>query len=146
MEQSLNPAKEKGSGGQKRKLPSAQELIAHYESQGLQTQEASIRVIEDLQNVLFRVVTTSGSGSGSGSGSSSKNQKLFMGETWSRRKLDVLNSRLLNLDRKIDSKPGYPETLAIGVASGALLRGFGALFPHVFGALGQMWNAVRNST
>ncbi|KAK9097690.1 hypothetical protein Syun_024735 [Stephania yunnanensis] len=89
------------------------------------TADASIKVIEDLQNVLYRVVS-------SGRGKKDK----FMGET--SRKLDTANTRLAILELKLDSKPGYGETLAIGVAAGALLRGAGSVLPHVLGAIGQM--------
>lgn len=119
----------KEKGGQKRKLPSPKEMIAHYESQGLETQEASIKVIDDLQSMLFRVVT-------SGRG---KKDKLMADTS---RKLDTANARLAILELKVDSKPGYAETLAIGVASGALFRGVAGVFPHVLAAVGQMWNAV----
>ncbi|XP_071921867.1 uncharacterized protein [Coffea arabica] len=57
----------------------------------------------------------------------------------SSRKLDVINARLLQLDMKVDSKPGYPQSLAIGVASGALLQGFTS-------AAAQIWTAVRRAT
>ncbi|KAJ0076286.1 hypothetical protein Patl1_35149 [Pistacia atlantica] len=43
---------------QKKKTPSPQELITHYTTQGLDQQQASLKVIEDLQNVLFRVIAS----------------------------------------------------------------------------------------
>ncbi|GMY38282.1 Ribosomal-like protein, putative [Fagus crenata] len=118
---------------QKRKLPSPQELITHYESQGLDSQQASIKVIEDLQNALFRVIT-------SGRGKKDK----FMAET--SRKIDAANTRLAVLDMKVDSKPGFGETFAIGVASGVTLKGIGSVMPHVLRALGQIWNSVKTAT
>ncbi|XP_057514786.1 uncharacterized protein LOC130796437 [Actinidia eriantha] len=121
------------SVNEKRKLPTAQELVGHYEAQGLDTKEASAKVIEDLQNALFRVVT-----------SNRKKKDLeakFMAET--SRKLDVIYSRLVHLDMKLDSKPGYGGALTIGVAS----AGFGSIFPsHVAPAFANIWNAVRSAT
>ncbi|KAL6996085.1 hypothetical protein U1Q18_006221 [Sarracenia purpurea var. burkii] len=125
------------SQNQKRKIPTAEELLRHYESQGLESREASIKVIDDLQKALFRVMTQSPRGN------LRKDDKL-MAET--SRKLDVINARLLNIDMKLDSKPGYGGALAVGVASGASLRAFGCLFPHVVGAVGRLWNSVRSAT
>nr|XP_027087516.1 uncharacterized protein LOC113708967 [Coffea arabica] len=116
----------------KRKLPSPRELVSHYESQGLDTQEASFKVIEDLQNALFRLMLSS---SGAGKGKSNKQGP----SSDISRKLDVINARLLQLDMKVDSKPGYPQSLAIGVASGTLLQGFAS-------AAAQIWTAVRRAT
>ncbi|KAF5181833.1 Ribosomal protein-like protein [Thalictrum thalictroides] len=121
---------------QKKKLPqipTPQELVSHYESQGMETNEASMKVIEDLQNVLVRVVS-------SGRGKKDK----FMVE--SSRKLETVHTRLAILELKLDSKPGYGESLALGVAAGTLVKGIGSVVPHVFGAIGQMWNAVKSST
>ncbi|KAE8649640.1 hypothetical protein Csa_012725 [Cucumis sativus] len=84
-----------------RKPPSPQELISHYESQGLTSHDASIKVIDDLQNALFRIIS---------SGRGNKDKRLL--ET--SRKLDATNSRLAVLDLKLDSKPGYAETFALG--------------------------------
>ncbi|XP_010249149.1 PREDICTED: uncharacterized protein LOC104591806 [Nelumbo nucifera] len=130
---SPTPPASKEKEPQKRKLPTPQELVAHYESQGMETKEASMKVIEDLQSVLVQVVS-------SGRGRKDK----FMAE--SSRKLDTANTRLAILELKMDSKPGYGETLAIGVAAGAIVRGVGNAFPHVVGAIGQMWDAVKSST
>ncbi|KAK4355012.1 hypothetical protein RND71_027206 [Anisodus tanguticus] len=55
---------------------------------------------------------------------------------------DVINARLLSLDMKVDSKPGYPQTLAIGLASGSLLQ----VLPRVAESVGQIWNTVRSAT
>ncbi|XAR49776.1 hypothetical protein NMG60_11003913 [Bertholletia excelsa] len=119
---------------QKRKMPTAQELIGHYESQGLETKEASVKVIEDLQKALFRVVEAS---------RGSKSDKLIADTS---KKLDAINVRLVKVDMKLDSKPGYGETLAIGVASAASFRAIGGVFPHVARAVANMWNAVRTAS
>ncbi|KAF8407351.1 hypothetical protein HHK36_006479 [Tetracentron sinense] len=125
-----SPSKKKEPQSQKKtKLPTPQELVAHYESQGLDNKEASMKVIEDLQMVLFRLV-------GSGRGKKDK----FMAE--SLRKLEKSSTRLAILELKMDSKPGYGESLAIGVASGGIC----SVFPHVVGSIGQIWGAVRSST
>src|SRR5574337_1068296 len=92
------------SGTRRRKPPSPQELISHYESQGLTSHDASIKVIEDLQNALFRIIS-------SGRG---KKDKLLVETS---RKIDATNNRLAILDLKLDSKPGYAETFALGLAS-----------------------------
>lgn len=122
-----NPRMKKG----KEKLPTAQELISHYEAQGMDSQQASIRVIEDLQKVLFRVISSS---------SSSRKDRLLSQQ--SSRKIDSVISRLAILEMKLDSKPGYPEAFAIGVASGAALKGIGSMIPHIVRSLGQICSAV----
>ncbi|OVA19273.1 hypothetical protein BVC80_521g75 [Macleaya cordata] len=121
------------STNSKKKIPTPQELISHYESQGLEKNEASMKVIEDLQNVLYRVLS-----------SRAGKKEKFMAKT--SRMLDTANTRLAILELKLDSKPGYGETLAIGVAAGGIVEGAGSVLPHVFGAIGQIWNSVRNST
>nr|GMC73019.1 hypothetical protein DM860_014292 [Ipomoea batatas] len=136
---STTAAAESNAGGQGndkkkriKKMPGPKEMVSHYESQGMGTEEASLKVIEDLQKVLFRMAVTSrenGGATGSAAGTTS-------------RKLESINSRLISLDMKMDSKPSYPQTLAIGVASGALVQ----LFPHVAGAAVNIWNAVRSAT
>ncbi|OIW00377.1 hypothetical protein TanjilG_05727 [Lupinus angustifolius] len=118
---------------QKRKLATPKELIAHYESQGMETQEASIKVIEDLQKALFGVITSG----------RAKKDKQFV-ET--NRKVDSVNNRLTILAMKLDSKPGYAETFAIGLASGAALKGFGAIVPHILRPLAQIWSSVTSAT
>lgn len=115
------------------KLPTPKELISHYESKGMDTQDASLKVIEDLQKALFRVIS-------SGKG---KHDKLL---TESSRKIDAINNRLTVLDMKLDSKPGYVETFAIGLASGAALKGIGAIVPHIIAPLFQIWNSVFTAT
>ncbi|KAL7605741.1 hypothetical protein Lser_V15G18278 [Lactuca serriola] len=112
--------KEKARKGlAKKKLPTAKEMVAHYESQGMQPQEASLKVIDDLQNLLLRVVNTS-----------KKNN------------MDAINNRLLRLESKLDSKPGFPQTLAIGVLSGTVVH----VFPQVVSSVAHIWNSVRSST
>ncbi|ONI15074.1 hypothetical protein PRUPE_3G024300 [Prunus persica] len=130
---SSSTAKPKTPNTQKKKLPTPQELISHYESQGLDTQEASLKVIGDLQAALFRVIT-------SGRGRKDK----LLAET--SRKIDSTNNSLAILNMKIDSKPGYGEAFGIGVASGVTLKGIETVLPHVLGGFGQIWNTVRNAT
>ncbi|KAK4745443.1 hypothetical protein SAY87_011755 [Trapa incisa] len=115
----------------KEKLPTPRELISHYESQGMDPQQASLKVIEDLQKVLFQVVS---------SRSSSRKDKLLSQQ--SSRKIDSVISRLAILEMKLDSKPGYPEAFSIGVVSGAALNGIGSVMPHLLRAIGQVWSAV----
>ncbi|KAJ1386167.1 hypothetical protein SESBI_41085 [Sesbania bispinosa] len=117
----------------KKKLPTPKELVSHYESQGMDPQEASMKVIEDLQKALFGVIS-------SGRG---KKDKLL---SESSRKMDAVNNRLTVLDMKLDSKPGYAETFAIGLASGAALKGIGAIMPHILAPLAQIWNSVNTAT
>ena len=117
----------------KQQLPTPKELISHYESQGLDSQEASVKVIEDLQAALFRVIT---------SGRAKKNKLLVDAS----RKVDSANSRLVLIDAKLNSKPGYPETFAIGIASSLVLKGLQSVFPHVIGAVSQIWNSASSVT
>lgn len=58
------------------------------------------------------------------------------------RKLDAANARLAILEMKLDSKPGYPQTLALGVTA----AGIANALPHVFRALSQVWSSVRNAS
>ncbi|KVI05800.1 uncharacterized protein LOC112509857 [Cynara cardunculus var. scolymus] len=116
----MRAEKDKGRKPRK-KLPTPKEMIAHYESKGMQSQEASLKVIDDLQNLLMRVVTTA------------KNTNT---------NLDPINSRLLRLESKLDSKPGYTQTLGIGIVSGAVIR----VFPQVAASVVHIWNCVREST
>ncbi|KAI3759840.1 hypothetical protein L6452_07939 [Arctium lappa] len=101
----------------RKKLPTPKEMVAHYESKGMQPHEASLKVIDDLQNLLLRVVNTNNNNTN-------------------------LNTRLLRLESKLDSKPGYPQTLAIGIVSGAVIR----VFPQVAASVTHIWNSVRAST
>lgn len=127
------PGTAPSQGNEKMKVPSPQELISHYESKGLDSQEASMKVIEDLQAALFRVIS-------SGRGRKDK----LLAET--SRKIDTTNSRLAILDMKVDSKPGYGQSFALGVASGLTLKGIGSVFPHVLGAISQIWSSARTVT
>ncbi|XP_048428439.1 uncharacterized protein LOC125471763 [Pyrus x bretschneideri] len=118
---------------QKTKLPTAQELISHYESQGLDSQEASLKVICDLQTALYRVIS-------SGRGRKDK----ILAET--SRKIDSTNNSLAILNMKVDSKPGFGEAFGIGVASGVTLKGIETVLPHVIRGFGEIWNTVRSAT
>lgn len=123
-----SPTTEPEKRRKKRTLPSPRELVGHYEKQGMETQEAALKVIDDLQNALLRMTVSSSSGgrpSPPGAGSLSETSK----------KLDVINARLLQLEMKVDSKPGYAPSLAVGIASGAVLR-----------AASEIWTAVRRAT
>ncbi|EXC36066.1 hypothetical protein L484_001366 [Morus notabilis] len=133
MEKPGTPKPLPQSQSQKRKLPSPQELISHYESQGLDSREASVKVIEDLQSALFRVISSG----------RAKKDKLLLDAS---RKLDSTNSRLAVVDAKLDSKPGYVQTFAIGLASGFALKGFDSVLPHFVGAVSQIWSSVRTVT
>ncbi|KAI3437150.1 uncharacterized protein J3R85_005569 [Psidium guajava] len=115
----------------KTKMPSPQELLSHYESQGLDSHQASLKAIDHLQKMLFRVV-------------SSRDPKTDKVPPDAARKMDALNGRLAVLEMKVDSKPGYAEAFAIGVASGAALNGMGSLVPHVLTSLSQIWSSVAS--
>jgi hypothetical protein len=43
---------------QKKKIPSPKEFISYYESQGMDSQEASLNVIEDLQKALVGIISS----------------------------------------------------------------------------------------
>nr|XP_043617918.1 uncharacterized protein LOC122589667 [Erigeron canadensis] len=92
----------------RKKLPSPREMVAHYESKGMQPHEASLKVIDDLQNLLFKVVTTN------------KNAPAT--------KEQELERTLGRLESKLDSKPGFPQTLAIGFLSGAIFPQLANIF------------------
>ena len=113
--------------------PTPEELVAHYEAQGLDSKEASLRVIRELQTVLYRTVA---------SGRGKKDR--FMAEAG--RKLDNANARLALVEMKLDAKPGYPESFAIGVCSGAALNGFVAAAPHLIGGFRKIWEAVSSAS
>ncbi|KAG6425726.1 hypothetical protein SASPL_109929 [Salvia splendens] len=93
----------------KKKMPSPQELVTHYEKQGMATQEASLKVIGDLQGALFRMI----SANNKRDDSNSSPQVISA-------KLDAVHARLVQLETKLDSKPSYPQALALGVASASL--------------------------
>ncbi|RWW50507.1 hypothetical protein BHE74_00043224 [Ensete ventricosum] len=109
----------------RRAPPGPEEVLAHYESQGLSPREASLRAIRELQAILFRYATK---------------KERFAAD--SPRKLDGVNTRLAVLEMKLDSKPGFPESLAIGVASGAIV----SAIPHVLGGLRGIWDSVWSAT
>ncbi|KAI0518875.1 hypothetical protein KFK09_006312 [Dendrobium nobile] len=113
----------------KRRPPSPEEVLAFYESQGLDQRAASLKAIEDLQSALLR-----------GAAASRRGRLAPSAEL--QRKLDNTNTRLAVLDMKLDSKPGYPESLAIGLASGALLHGLTAAFR----AISDTWRSVSSAT
>ncbi|KAL5974196.1 hypothetical protein ACLOJK_030859 [Asimina triloba] len=117
-----------------KKPPTPEEMISYYEAQGMESKEAAMKVIQDLQGILFRVI-----------GSKSKSQMANSPAEVSR-KLDTANTRLAILEMKLDAKPGYLESLGLGVAAGATLQGIGSIVPHVAGAFGQIWNTVRSSS
>ncbi|KAL8158680.1 hypothetical protein V2J09_000217 [Rumex salicifolius] len=121
---SISPMQPPPEEKKKAPLPTPQELISHYESQGMDSQQASFKVIDDLQNMLVRVISSSSS---SKSVKAKKNK--FMSDA--SRKLDTANARLAILEMKLDSKPGFPQSLAIGVASGATFRGLSSVWPHI---------------
>lgn len=105
--------------------PGPEEVLAHYESQGLSPREASLRAVRELQAILFRYAAK---------------KERFAAD--SPRKLDGVNTRLAVLEMKLDSKPGFPESLAIGVASGAIV----SAIPHVLGGLRGIWDSVWSAT
>ncbi|XP_010459229.1 PREDICTED: uncharacterized protein LOC104740362 [Camelina sativa] len=117
-----------------KKFPTPTELISHYQKRGLEPAEASIKVIEDLQNALVRVV------------SSSRNQSSKDKLVTDARKIDAINGRLAVVDAKLETKPGYVETFVLGLASGAALNGVSAVLPHVTRGIGQIWSAVKSGT
>ncbi|CAL9103129.1 uncharacterized protein LOC135675122 [Musa acuminata AAA Group] len=117
----------------KKRPPGPEEILAHYESQGLGPREAALQAVGDLQSLLY---TSLASGRG--------RKDRFMSDTL--RKLDNANARLVILESKLDSKPGLGQTLAVGLASGGLLRGAGAALPHVLGGLRGIWDSVSATT
>lgn len=74
------------------------ELISQYESQGMDSQQASLKVIGDLQ-------------------------KAKVLNEYSRN-MDAVNNSLAKLNGKLDSKPGGFTTFVIGLASGCVIRKF----------------------
>ncbi|CAI0410035.1 unnamed protein product [Linum tenue] len=101
----------------------------------MSSHEASMKVIEDLQNVLFRVV--------SANSSKAKKDKAAVDAS---RKIDVVNSRVAVVDMKLDSKPGYLGAFGVGIASGVALRGVEKVLPNVLEGIGQIWSAVGSVT
>ncbi|KAL0414935.1 UNVERIFIED_CONTAM: hypothetical protein Slati_3325400 [Sesamum latifolium] len=107
-----------------KRMPTPRELVSHYEKQGMETQEASLKVIQDLQGALFRMITAN----------RNRNRNRNSPDVTSA-KLDAIHSRLLHLEMKLDSKPSYPQALAIGVTSAG-----------VWNAALHLWNFVRQAT
>lgn len=104
-------------------MPSPQELVTHYENQGMNTQEASHKVIQDLQGALFRVI------------SANRGRKGGDSPEVASAKLDAIHARLVQVEMKVDTKPSYPQALGIGVASVGLWSG-----------VCQVWSAVKRVT
>ncbi|XP_072979592.1 uncharacterized protein [Typha angustifolia] len=109
--------KDNNNKREKKKLPTAEEVLSHYESQGLDTREASLKAIGELQSLLYKSFT-------SASSSSSLS-----------RKLDNVNTRLAIVESKLDSKPDFPQSFAIALSSGALLHAFSSI-----------WDSVKSAT
>ncbi|CAN0840263.1 hypothetical protein LINGRAHAP2_LOCUS2773 [Linum grandiflorum] len=101
----------------------------------MEPQEASAKVIEDLQKVLYRVVSAN-----------SKSKKKDKASSEVSRKIDVVNNRVTVLDMKVESKPGYLGAFGVGIASGVALRGIDKVLPNVWEGIGQIWSAVANVT
>uniref|UniRef100_A0A803N4Q9 Uncharacterized protein n=1 Tax=Chenopodium quinoa TaxID=63459 RepID=A0A803N4Q9_CHEQI len=57
------------------------------------------------------------------------------------RKLDTANTRLAIIEMKLDSKPGYPESVAIGVTSTVAFRDVAAVWPQLVFAASSLWNS-----
>ncbi|KAL0723671.1 hypothetical protein Bca4012_038270 [Brassica carinata] len=134
-EETKSEQNQTGAKQKSKRFPTAAELISHYQKQGgLEPAEASVKVIEDLQNALVRVAFSSKNASG-------KNKLLA-----DARKIDAISGRLAVVDAKLETKPGYVETFALGLASGAALNGISAVLPHVTRGIGQVWSAVKSGT
>uniref|UniRef100_A0A803LM87 Uncharacterized protein n=1 Tax=Chenopodium quinoa TaxID=63459 RepID=A0A803LM87_CHEQI len=58
------------------------------------------------------------------------------------RKLDTANTRLAIIEMKLDSKPGYPESVAIGVTSTVAFRDVAAVWPQLVFAASSLWNST----
>ncbi|KAG8380283.1 hypothetical protein BUALT_Bualt07G0177200 [Buddleja alternifolia] len=124
----VNAAENNNNNKQKEKkkskrMASPRELVSHYEKQGMETQEASLKVIQDLQGALFRMITAN------------RNNRNANSPDITSAKLDAIHSRLLQLEMKVDSKPSYPPALALGVASAG-----------IWNAALQLWNTVTRPT
>ncbi|XP_039120237.1 uncharacterized protein LOC120256634 [Dioscorea cayenensis subsp. rotundata] len=101
----------------RRRPPSAEEMLAHYEAQGLDTREASLKAIKELQLLLYRSVSSARPGAKKDDDST--------------RKLDNVYTRLAILDMKLDSKPNFPQSLAIGVTAQAIFTGLSTIYKVV---------------
>ncbi|KAL0354361.1 UNVERIFIED_CONTAM: hypothetical protein Sradi_3883000 [Sesamum radiatum] len=124
MEEQPPPEQSKKNNKKSKRMPSPTELVSHYEKQGMETHEASLKVIQDLQGALFRMITAN----------RNRNRNSNSPDVTSA-KLDAIHSRLLHLEMKLDSKPSYPQALAIGVTSAG-----------VWNAALHLWNFVRQAT
>ncbi|KAG0470409.1 hypothetical protein HPP92_017109 [Vanilla planifolia] len=113
----------------RRQPPSPEEVLSFYESKCLDPRAASLMAIGDLQSLVLR------------SSTSPRQDRLAASEELSR-KLANLNSRLIVLDMKLNTKPAFPESFAIGIASGAVLNGL----PYAFRALSHAWGSVASIT
>ncbi|XP_078438432.1 ribosomal protein-like protein [Wolffia australiana] len=135
LSSSSGPAPGSGQMGPAKKPapPTPEELVAHYEAQGLEPREASLRVIRELQTVLYRTVA---------SGRGKKDR--FMADAG--RKLDNANARLALVEMKLDSKPGYPEAFAVAVCAGAAVNAVGASAPFLLGGLRKLWETVSGAS
>ncbi|VVA91574.1 unnamed protein product [Arabis nemorensis] len=133
-DETITEQNQTGAKQKSKKFPTPTELISHYQKRGLEPAEASIKVIEDLQNALVRVVSSSRN-------ASSKDKLLT-----DARKIDAINGRLAVVDAKLETKPGYVETFVLGLASGTVLNGINAVWPHVTRGIGQVWSAVKSGT
>ncbi|KAK4394966.1 hypothetical protein Sango_1650900 [Sesamum angolense] len=122
------PPSEESKKKSKRIMPSPRELVSHYEKQGMESQEASLKVIQDLQGALFRMITANANRN------RNRNRNSNSPDVTSA-KLDAIHSSLLHLEMKLDSKPSYPQALAIGVTSAG-----------VWNAALHLWNVVRQAT
>lgn len=110
-----------------RKKPPAPEVwIAHYEAQDFNNKEASMKVIKELRALLYKTVVAG-----------TKKKEKFMTDTV--RKLDNVCTRLAVVETKLDTKPGFPEAMTIGVAIGTSATA-------VLGGLGGVWNFIQNAT
>ena len=95
----------------------------------MEPQEASLKVIDDLQAALFWVISFS----------CCKKDQFIVDASG---KLDTANAHLAILEMKLDSKPGYPQTLALGVTSIEIT----STLPQVFGAFSQIWSSIRSAS
>ncbi|CAM8955942.1 unnamed protein product [Rhodiola kirilowii] len=131
LQQSSAEARENRNRNQK--PPTPKEMIALYESKGMEPQEAAEKVIGDLQGMLFRMASTR----------RGKKEK-FMTET--SKKLDNAQTRLTILEMKLDSKPGIGQSFAVGMAAGAAVNGLGSVWGGVATGAAEIWGAVRRVT
>ncbi|CAA0829518.1 ribosomal protein-related [Striga hermonthica] len=113
-------------------MPNPRELVAHYENQGMETQDASLKVIQDLQGALFRVVSSGRRKLTDTASSKSPDTASAKSPDITSAKLNAIHSRLVALEMKLDSKPSYPQAVAVGVASAG-----------IWNAVVQLWGLVK---